>query len=281
MNKTAVIKNLIIATCMASMTAHAGANNEIPSCYAANKLAAPAAPSQELFVLVDQTTSFDNNLQGSIRENVGRLIKPGTAYVIANFSSFSQGRYAEVISAGTLEPLIDKKARDDISVKLLRTFDSCMQKQNQYGLKLAANSLNKALNGTSSDLAKSDVLASLKELAGRVKKSESKEKIVLLASDMLENSSVTSFYAKQAVRQINPEKELKLVEDNKMFGDFGGAKIYVIGAGLLAEDAKKPKGVYRSPQTMQALSTFWKTWFQKSNAEVVEFGQPALLNPIQ
>lgn len=65
-----------------------------------------------------------------------------------------------------------------------------------------------------------------------------------------------------------------------MFGDFGGAKVYVIGAGLLTEDIKNSKGVYRSPQIMQALSTFWKEWFKKSNAEVIEFGQPALLNPI-
>lgn len=98
---------------------------------------------------------------------------------------------------------------------------------------------------------------------------------------MLENSSVTSFYANQAVRQINADKELKLVADNQLYGDFGGARVYVIGAGLLAEDAKHPKGIYRSTQTMQALSKFWTGYFQKSNAELVEFGQPALLNPIR
>ena len=173
-----------------------------------------------------------------------------------------------------------EKNRGDISVKLLNSFDACMHGQVKYGMKVAATALNKSLSGTSSDLAKSDVLASLKEISVRVKKSESKNKIIFIASDMLENSSISSFYAKQAVRQINPEKEIKLVTDNQMFGDFGGAKVYVIGAGLLAEDAKQAKGVYRSPKTMQALATFWKTWFQKSNAEVVEFGQPALLSPV-
>lgn len=114
-----------------------------------------------------------------------------------------------------------------------------------------------------------------------MRQSKAQHKIVLLVSDMLENSSVTSFYANQAVRQINADKELKLVADNQLYGDFGGARVYVIGAGLLAEDAKHPKGIYRSTQTMQALSKFWTGYFQKSNAELVEFGQPALLNPIR
>lgn len=276
-NLTLVITLLMITLSGAS---HGGIGNDIPSCYAANKLPLPTSAERELFVLVDQTTMLDANLQKSIKENVGRLMKPGTAYVIGEFSSFSQGRYMDILSAGTLEQKIAEKERDDISVKLLKNFDACMQGQFNYGMKVAATALNKALSGSSSDIAKSDVISSLKELSSRVRQSTAKEKTILIASDMLENSSISSFYAKQAVRQITPEKELNLVADNQMFGDFGGAKVYVIGAGTLAQDAKSPKGVYRSPQVMQALSSFWKTWFQKSNANVVEFGQPALLNPI-
>jgi len=282
MTNPSIISALLLALGVFSMPVYAGTNNDIPSCYTANKLPPSVIRSvRELFVLVDQTTHFDAKLQGAIRENVGQLLKLGVAFVVADFSSFSQGRYVEVVSAGTFEPQIPAKERDDISVKLLRNFDVCMQGQVQYGMKVAAAALNKALDGSSPDLAKSDVLASLKDLAGRVKKSEAKEKVVLIASDMLESSSITSFYAKQSVRQINPQKELKLVADNQMFGDFGGAKVYVIGAGLLAEDAKQAKGVYRSPQTMQALGNFWKSWFEQSNAELVEFGQPALLNPVR
>ena len=280
MIKKSILAVLLSTIGLLSTTCLAGISNDIPSCYAASKLPVPAQQEQELFVMVDQTTVFDDKLQNAIRGNVGGFIKPGTAFAIADFSSFSQGQYLEVLSAGTLEKTIDDEAREDISVKLLRNFDACMQGQSKFGMRVAAIALNKALSGSSSDLAKSDVLASLKELSSRVKKSDAKNKVVLIASDMLENSSVTSFYSKNKVRQINPEKELKLAADNQMFGDFGGAKVYVIGAGLLTEDAKQSKGSYRSPQTMQALAGFWKSWFQKSNAELVEFGQPALLNPI-
>lgn len=152
--------------------------------------------------------------------------------------------------------------------------------QTKQASRLLGGAMKSAFSIGNNNIAKSDVLASLKDISSRVKKSTADRKIVLIASDMLENSSISSFYAKQSVRKIDPEKELKLATDNHMFGDFGGAKVYVIGAGLLTEDAKQAQGVYRSPQIMQALATFWKAWFLKSNAEIVEFGQPALLNPV-
>jgi hypothetical protein len=176
---------------------------------------------------------------------------------------------------------LDKKARDDISKPVLAKFDQCMDIQSKMAAQLLGRSMKAAFSGSSSDIAKSDIFASFKDISIKVRQSTAQEKIVLIASDMLENSSITSFYARQAVRQINPEKELKLATNNQMYGDFGGARVFVIGAGLLAEDARQPKGVYRSPQIMQALSVFWKAWFEKSNAELVEFGQPALLNSIR
>jgi hypothetical protein len=32
---------------------------------------------------------------------------------------------------------------------------------------------------------------------------------------------------------------------------------------------------------MFALASFWKTYFEKSNAQLMEFGQPALLNAVK
>jgi hypothetical protein len=197
------------------------------------------------------------------------------------FSAFSQGRYAQVVSAGTIEPGIAAGARDDISKPLLAKFDACEKRQPQIAMQMIGDALRGAFGGASAELAKSDVMASLKSMSTRVKKSPVKQKVVLIASDMLENSSVTSFYSDKgaSVRKIDPARELKLAADNDLFGDFGGAQIYVIGAGLLGEDAKKVKK-YRDPKTMHALTDFWNGYFQKSNGSVVEIGQPALLNAI-
>lgn len=278
------LTTLAVSACLVS-TAWAGIGNDIPSCYAANKLKIAAPSSQtEVFVMVDQTTPLDASLQDSVRENLDRLIKPGAAFVIASFSSFSQGRYLEVMSAGTLEGPIDDKARDDISVKLLRGFDACMAGQSDFGRKSAAMALNKAMADSSPELAKSDVLGSLKELSARVKQSGARDKIVFVVSDMLENSGITSFYASKNVRAIDPSAELKKAQDSRVIGNFGDARVFVLGAGLVQANAggkNTDSGVYRNPKTISLLRQFWENYFEASHAKLVEFGAPALLSPVK
>ena len=66
-----------------------------------------------------------------------------------------------------------------------------------------------------------------------------------------------------------------------MLGDFAGARVYVIGAGVMPEGDTKKGGVYRDPKTMDALAKFWALYFKASNADLAGFGQPALLNPVR
>lgn len=272
---------LVMAAALLGGQVQAATEDVVPSCYDRKLGVAPAVAGAELFVMVDQTTLFDPTLQQQVADNVRQFMMAGNAFSVLTFSAFSQGRYAQVVSAGVIEPGIDQAARDDISKPLLSKFDACAKRQPQIAMAAIGNALRGAFGGASAELAKSDVLASLKSMSVRVKKSPAREKIVLIASDMLENSSVTSFYDGKgtAVRQIDAARELKLAAENDLFGDFGGAKVYVIGAGLLADDARKGSK-YRDPKTMRALTNFWKSYFQKSNAAVVEIGQPALLNNI-
>ena len=276
---------VFVAAAMLSNAAQAGVANDIPSCYTANKMKVPVpATETEVFILIDQTTPLDAGLQDSVRENVGRLVKAGSAFVVASFSSFGQGRYLEVLSAGTLEGTIDAKSRDDISVKVLRNFDACMAGQADFGRKAAAVALNKALSGTSTEFAKSDVMGSLKELSSRIKQSTARDKIVFLVSDMLENSGISSFYASKNVRAIDPAVELKKAQEAQVVGDFGGARVYVLGAGLVQDNAggkNTDSGVYRNPKAMAALRQFWDAYFEASHAKLAEFGAPALLSPVK
>ena len=184
----------------------------------------------------------------------------------------------DVLSAGTLEAPISESVRNGISVKALRTFDACMQGQYNYARNLVAQSVNMALAGSSGKLAKSDVMASIKELSVRVKQSTAKDRIVFIVSDMLENSSVSSFYAAQSVRLLDASKELAKAESAGMIGDFGGARVFVLGAGIVPEAAR---GTYRDPKTMAALKDFWQQMLEKSNAQLMEFGAPALISPVQ
>lgn len=274
-------KLLPISMLLLSCVAVAGNNDAVPTCYSEKIPAKNAVTDTEIFLVIDQTTLFDGGLEQSVADNVRPFLKSGNAFSVTQFSAFTQGHYTDVMVSGKLDSELPKGVRDNVSKPVLTKFDQCMALQPRLAGQLVGGAMKAAFGGSSSDIAKSDVFASLKDISGKVRQSKAQHKIVLLASDMLENSSVSSFYAKQAVRQINADKELKLVSDNQLYGDFGGARVYVIGAGLLAEDAKHAKGIYRSTQTMQALSKFWTGYFQKSNAELVEFGQPALLNPVR
>ena len=276
---------LILCSALLASPARAGVDNDIPSCYAASKMKMTAPASAiEVFVLIDQTTPLDVSLQNSVLENAGRLVKPGSSYVIASFSSFSQGRYLEVLSAGKLEEPIGAGMRDDISVKLLRGFDACLSGQADYGRKAAANAINKAMAGGSPKLARSDIMGSLKELSSRVKQSTAKDKIVFLVSDMLEYSGISSFYANKNLRAIDPTVEMEKARNAQVLGDFGDARVFVLGAGLVQENAggkNKDSGVYRNPKSVALLRQFWSAYFTASHAKLVEFGVPALLVPVQ
>lgn len=259
----------------------AGPGDALRSCYDSKNLPAAGKPATELFVAIDQTTPLDTSLKQLVADNVKPFLAPGNAFSVVTFSAYTQGRYTEVIASGTLDNLLQPGQRDDISKPMLSKFDQCTTRQAQQAAQLMGKALRSAFDNTSSDIAKSDVLASIKAISAMVQQSPTRNKVVLIVSDMLENSSVANFYAEQgrAVRKIDSIKEMRTIEENQMLADFGGARVYVIGAGLLAADGQKSK-TYRDPKTMQALAGFWASYMQKSKAQLVEFGQPALLNRI-
>lgn len=273
---------LTLAALLLAPLVWAGQQNAVRSCYDIAKMEQHSAPvDTALFVVIDQTTPLDDNLRRSVEANAQRLLQPGNSFAVTRFAAFTQGYYTEVLVSGRLDSALSQDARDDVSKPLLARFDNCMKYQLPFAGKLVHDALQQIYTGISNSIAKSDVLASLKEISAPVRGAQAARKVVLVASDMLENSSVTSFYANHAVRGLDVQRELKLTGDAGLFGDFGGARIYVIGAGLLDDSDARARNAYRDPKTMQALAAFWRDYFRRSNAELVEFGQPALLSPIQ
>lgn len=195
------------------------------------------------------------------------------------FSAFSQGRYLSEGFTAALDAQLDDKIRYETPKKTLAIFDRCLAQKAPAMKQQLQSNLEQAMQQASGKLAKSDVIQSLVELAKVIKSNPAESKRALIFSDMLENSSITSFYSNNSVKKLDVAKELALVEKASMFADFGGAKVYVMGAGLLSEQGKA-KGVYRDPKTLHALQAFWTEWFKKSNAELVEFGMPEMLGSI-
>lgn len=277
--KTILIRALL--TVGLTIGGAAQAQNMIRSCYDA-KLAAPSTPRKvDLFVVIDQTTLLDGALKQAVANQVKPFLTAGNGFSVLVFSAFTQGKYTQVLTTGHLDHPLPTAIRNDISKPLLSKFDQCMKLQPLRATQLAGGALRQAFDGTSGDIAKSDVMASLRAISANVRQSTAAEKVVLVVSDMLENSSVSSFYSNQAVRKIDPEAEIKKATASEVLGDFGGARVYVMGAGLLNNVDAHSKNQYRDPKTMQALRAFWRGYFERSKGQLMEFGEPALLNPIQ
>ncbi len=260
-----------------TLTAMLSARNDVPSCYKALQLKNPdPVPQKELFILVDQTTQLDKPIMIYIYKNMMHFIKNGYAVTIAAFSSNANGKYTDVPYSGGLEALLPESAKHDIAKKKLRKYQACMNGQYRYAKKKATKALVATLKGANKKLPHSDILKSLSDIAAHViKPSKAKEKVVLLVSDMMEHSSITTFYAKGSLKRINTKAELAKLNKSGFTADFDGAKVYVIGTGMIGK-----KG-YRDSKTLKALTDFWQAYFAQSNAKLEAIGTPMLLEDIQ
>lgn len=272
--------NILLCT---ALSAFAVTHNSIKSCYDLAKVDGKnTSINKELFLFIDQTTALDDELKQSVIQNSVSNINYGNGFTVAKFSAFVQGNYTGVVNSGQLDWPLSQDARNDTPKKLLQGFDKCMKSQAGYAKNMLDNSTSQTFGASTNTIVRSDILKSLQELAkNTVKVSKAKQKTVFIVSDMLENSSITSFYLKNGVKKIDPIAEMKIVEANKMLADFGGANVYILGAGLVPATSKVAADSYRDPKTMNALQEFWKMYFKKSNARLIEFGQPALLNVVK
>lgn len=269
---------------MVSPASQAGLINDVPSCYAANKIQSTEPRYDKLvYVLIDQTVLLDEKLQKSVLDSVLSLLQPGTKFVVAEFSAFSQDRYLQVLHTGIIENPLSASQEGDVVMSRLSDFKTCMKAQGPFAERMALSSAHDAMVGSSSNLAQSDVLLAFKTVSDAVRKDSAPRKVVFVVTDGLENSTISSFYAKNAVRDINPDVELKKAQANQVIGDFGGARVYILGGGLMAPSTQgtaAQRNGYRDPKTLLALKQFWSAYVSQSNGHLAEFGAPALVEPV-
>lgn len=278
-----VLLSLVVSLgLLAGADAVAGTSDAVPSCYQATGLTAPVVPPErEIFILIDQTTLFDDGLKHTAEENVRGFLGPNSAYQVIVFSAFSQGRYTTVVTKGFLEAPFPEAERASVSERKLAELDHCLQAQEPWAKKHVIESLRRSFSEASPNLAKSDILAAIRDVAGVISGSPGKRKVLFLVSDMLENSSITSFYGPGgSVRRVDPLKELARAEKADVLAKLAGSTVDVLGAGVLPPKLSR-KASYRDPQTLAALRSFWAQYFEKSGAVLDQFGEPDLLAPIR
>ncbi|MDA8093316.1 MAG: hypothetical protein M0T84_05275 [Betaproteobacteria bacterium] len=282
------ISRVALLACMALgalPNAYAGLVNDVPSCYAATHIRPGAKPYDNMvYIALDQTVKLDPTLEQSVVNNALRLVQPGSKFVIAEFSAFSQGRYLNVLHTGIVEQPLAASRVNSTPIVAARQLRQCLGMQASFARKMVATTLAQVMTRSSSSLDESDVMLAMKTISKAVAADPAQHKTVFVVTDGLENSSITSFYAHDSVRDINPSTELSKAAAAHMFGNFKGASVYVLGGAMMppaTNGTRAQRDGYRDPRTLENLSRFWRDYFAKSNARLVEFGEPALIAPVR
>lgn len=270
---TGVFGTLITSLLFPIMAAE---RNDIRSCYDFAKIdlqtAIPVA-GRNLFVAIDGTFSPDINIKKLVHKKVHLFLQPGDTITIISFSAYIKDFYTDILFSGRLDT--DIADRNDVSKKHLMTFDSCMKKQTQFVRGTIDAHIKHAFKASDVDVPKTEIISNLSQMIAPLvaKDKEVERRVLLLVSDMIENSDVTSFYSKNTLKEIISDLELQKIQKANMLSDFNQADIYVLGAGWIPT---KSKG-FRGGQLMLPLKQFWQKYFELSHAKLKEFGQPMLM----
>ena len=252
--------------------------NDVPSCSHSISSEYYQLPNQrELFILVDKTMahSFSQDSRKAIYDSVIRFIQPGDKVKFIEFSSFARDSFTKVDFNGQLDIPLQENVRDEIKKSALRSFDTCLLKQRNY-MYGKLGQLFKVAFEAQDQQTNTELMGTLVDIGNQaIVSSKVERKVVVLLSDMLENSDITSFYSHNHTRIIEPLVELQKVEKANMFANFNNADIYIIGTGMTANNQ------YVSAQKMAQLETFWRDYFKHSNSKIIGFGKPMLLGDIQ
>jgi hypothetical protein len=250
--------------------------NDVPSCYEAAKITEFRSPSsgRMLTVVIDQTTPLSLELQKTAWGHIKRFIKPGDQLRLYSFSAYLEGRYTSLQFSGELENPLSESVIGGVPMMAARKLDGCLKGQSTVMFQRFGKSFAQAMGQSRADIPRSEILFSMKAVAEDLQNTAGvTDNVILLMSDMLEYSDFANFYAANHIREINPDAEMAKVEKQKLLTNFGGARVYVLGAAFVPTETKNG---YRSGKMIQNLEGFWSAYFQKSNAVLKGFGTPEL-----
>lgn len=249
----------------------------LPTCFELiNKEGDSPPVSESMSVLIDQTVGFKPKEIDEIKRHITSWMTPGRELVIYSFSSNRGDQNIALVYRIRANPSADQSWKDWLKRSLREKYEHCEKEQPRESRRRAGYVVESILNKSDSSIPKSEILFSLQLASGMIRASNAKRKIVFLASDMLENSALLSFYQGGKLRKIDPESSLQAVKRNNLLADFGGAEVYIYGTGYLSTSGSSGVGLDR----MKPLLDFWKKYFALSNSVPLEFGTPSLLGTV-
>lgn len=264
----------VLLLMLTATTAHAE-RDDFPSCYSllGSKSAVDVrGPERELVVLVDQTAPLNKKLYSSAMHKVYDFVRPGDALKVIGFSANAEGEYASLELAGRLDAELSDKVRHKTSKSKLTKFDKCLVKQRKFADRRIYTVLQEIFSKSTNSHPKSELIGTYAEIGDNViRSSAAGGRTVFIISDMIENSSILSFYKRGTVPVVTVDDAIAKVVKDEAFSDWGGARIFVLGAGYLGD------GKYRSAKVLKSIKGFWAEYFELSNASLVGWGAPDLM----
>ncbi|GGB05425.1 hypothetical protein [Agarivorans gilvus] len=271
------IISLMLGGALITSPAYADQRNDVPSCYDYAKVSElnDKTIEREFFILVDQTVHLDTNMKKRVHAQLANFGKEGDKISLVTFSAMAKGEYTSIPFSGYFEKSPSQATQDDMNALGLRSLKSCLKKQS-HALNAAHRALKESFNDADESYPKTELVGTVLSIGNDlVSQSSAKRKIVLLVSDMLENSESLTFYSRGSVKVPDATESFQRISEQGFVGDFAGAEIYVIGAGYIHGGKN-----YNSQKSMIELEKFWRQVFNSANVELKQFGKPNLLRNI-
>jgi hypothetical protein len=254
---------------------HHGGNKSFPSCRPHFRLQQMPV-SRSFTIAVDQTTRLNSVLIQDTVERVVRSLKPGDHVKIVTFSGMSQDYFTFV----ALELRIDAPPSEDewdsvIPATQVDAAKTCFTRQ----VALARIKVQKELTRLLSENlarapAKSEIFKAIASIAS-ITDSAVPEKILVTVSDLVENSDIAVLYRKHSLAVGDAQAVLAAVERHGLLASLPNTKVYVVGAAFVPDPKNNPGLKQR-----EALRSLWQAYFAAAKAQVLGWGEPALLGEI-
>lgn len=254
----------------------ASAANVIPNCYdLAGIEEAPPPVERGLLVVVDNTIELDRALQIESFEKIVRFMGEGDRVVIVSFSAYVEGQYTRIMADARLDRMLSAKAAFTVAKTKLKELKLCLAGQKRSLPRVVGTALKAIYAESSNDLPNTELVATLAKTSREILPTlEARETFLLIVSDMMEHSDVTSFYKAGDIRTIDSEVEMRKVEESGVEPVFPGTAAYVIGAGYTGTSK------YRSAKTLRAVEDFWRLYMERAGGRLATFGTPSMFGDI-
>ena len=187
----------------------------------------------------------------------------------------SKDQYTRIRADAKLDRMLSRDAAFTVPKRKLKELKLCLAGQKRSLTRVVGTALEAIYAESSNDLPNTELVATLAKTSREILPTlEARETYLLIVSDMMEHSDVTSFYRAGNIRTIDPEAEMRKVETSGVEAVYPGTVAYVIGAGYTGTEK------YRSAKVMRAVEDFWRLYVERAGGRLESFGTPSMFGDI-